>query len=213
MQLHEQYRPTDLDDVIGQDKAVKTLKTIGRRGWAGKALWITGKSGTGKTTLARIVAHLAASDYAMAEIDGQDCSIGFVRDWESRIKVRPIGCEAHVLIVNEAHTLRNDVVSRLLTVLESTGFTRNAVLILTTTHEGDSLFSENFDAGPFASRTIPIALASRGINKTFAERAKQIAAAEGLDGQPIEKYERLANDCRGNLRMMLARIESGEMAG
>lgn len=44
-----------------------------------------------------------------------------------------------------------------------------------------------------------------------AQRAKAIAEAAGLDGQPIERYLRLAKDCRNNLREMLQRIEAGAM--
>lgn len=82
---------------------------------------------------------------------------------------------------------------------------------MTTTIEGDAKFSENFDSSPFASRTVPIALASRGTNKIFAERAMQIAESEGLGGQPFDKFVRLANDCRGNFRAILSKVEIGEM--
>jgi hypothetical protein len=52
---------------------------------------------------------------------------------------------------------------------------------------------------------------SRGINQAFAERAKEIAEAEGLDGKPLEQYLRLVNEHRGNMRAVLNAIESGEM--
>lgn len=211
MLLHEEYRPRKLSEVIGQDKAVKKIEAISRRGFTGKSFWITGKSGTGKTTIARIIARGSAAEYAITEIDAQDVTLSLIRDWEKRIRSKPIGSDAHVLIVNEAHQLRSDAVSRLLTVLESTGFMNNAVLIFTTTIEGDVLFNENFDAGPFASRTIQIPLASRGTNKLFAERAREIAEAEGLGGKPAESFQRLANDCRGNFRAILGSIEAGEM--
>jgi UTP-glucose-1-phosphate uridylyltransferase len=47
--------------------------------------------------------------------------------------------------------------------------------------------------------------------EAFAERARQIAQAEGLDGLPIERYVRLVHDHRGNLRAVLQAIEAGEM--
>ncbi len=53
--LFEQYRPKRIEDVVGQDEAVKTLQFIAKRGFVGRVFWITGKSGTGKTTLARIM--------------------------------------------------------------------------------------------------------------------------------------------------------------
>ncbi len=60
MKLFEQHRPKTLDAVLGQGKAVKTIERLLERGIGGRALWISGASGTGKTTLARIIAdHIA----------------------------------------------------------------------------------------------------------------------------------------------------------
>ena len=55
MQLHEQYRPHKWSDVIGQTKAVRTIQALAKRGLGGRAFFITGSSGTGKTTIARLV--------------------------------------------------------------------------------------------------------------------------------------------------------------
>ena len=53
MELYEKYRPRRLAQVIGQDKAVKTIRVLMRaRSFDRGALWIEGDSGKGKTTLA-----------------------------------------------------------------------------------------------------------------------------------------------------------------
>ena len=50
MTLAEKYRPKTLQEVVGQDKACKVISGLPSVG--GRAFYITGKSGTGKTTLA-----------------------------------------------------------------------------------------------------------------------------------------------------------------
>ena len=56
MQLFEKYRPRSFDDLIGQDKIKQRLELIhSRTGLAGRAYWIAGQSGTGKSTVARII--------------------------------------------------------------------------------------------------------------------------------------------------------------
>ena len=61
------------------------------------------------------------------------------------------------------------------------------------------------------SRCLRVQLTSYGVKKAFAAHAKRIAGAEGLDGQPIAKYERLIQDCKNNLRAALSAIEMGTM--
>lgn len=55
--LYEAHRPQSWDEVVGQDKAVSKLLALKERvGLAGRAYWISGQSGTGKTTIARLIA-------------------------------------------------------------------------------------------------------------------------------------------------------------
>src|SRR5690349_20055174 len=51
MMLHEQYRPTQWADVVGQDKVVAKVQALAKRGLSGRAFWVSGQSGSGKTTI------------------------------------------------------------------------------------------------------------------------------------------------------------------
>ena len=75
----------------------------------------------------------------------------------------------------------------------------------------DALFEDCDDANPLLSRCARINLSRQSLAKPFAERVKQGAAAQGLDGQPIERYVKLAYDCKLNMREMWQRVEGREM--
>lgn len=56
LSLYEQYRPTTWADVVGQPKVVARIQLMAKRGLTGRAFWLTGASGTGKSTIARLIA-------------------------------------------------------------------------------------------------------------------------------------------------------------
>ncbi len=207
--LHEEHRPRSWDQVIGQPKALATIERLRARGLAGRAYWLSGSSGTGKTTIARLIAQDVADPFAIVELDGGQVSSEVLAELERDCHQRPFG-KGCCLIVNEAHGLRAVTIRRLLVILEA--LPAWVTVVFTTTADGqDKLFDDCDDAHPLLSRCTVIPLARRDLAKPFAERARTIAQACGLDGQPIEKYVRLLADCKNNLREALQRIEAGAM--
>lgn len=214
--LYEQYRPRSWPEVVGQDKILATVDSLRKRGLAGRAYWISGASGTGKTTIARLIADEVAAPLATEELDASRLTTASLADTERMLHYTGMddtgkGRRGRAVIVNEAHGLRKDVIRQLLVLLER--IPGHAVLIFTTTADAqEKLFDDCDDAGPLLSRCIRLALGQRDLAKPFAARCKEIAMSAGLDGQPEAEYVKLARECRNNMRAMLQEIEAGKMA-
>ena len=136
MKLYEKYRPATLAEVAGQAKAVNLLNCFAKRdSLGGRAYWITGQSGTGKTTLARIVADLLADSLYITEADAGRVSLKDIDTMKADAWYRPMADRAgRIYIFNEAHGLRRDTIRQLLVLLER--LPAHVTVIFTTTKDG-----------------------------------------------------------------------------
>jgi len=215
MRLFEQYRPRTWAELIGQEKAVQKIDVLRRRGLGGRCYWISGPSGTGKTSLAYLIAAEVADPLFTTEMSADEITGEYLINLKGTLPLYGglwgKGKVGRAYIWNEAHGISKRCVRMLLDMTEH-GLPSHVAMIFTTTNDGMKLFEDcQIDASPLLSRCTEIRLTSQGLARPFAARAREIAAKEGLDGKPESAYLALARDCGNNMRRMLSRIEDGEM--
>ena len=121
--LHNKYRPKGFDEVVGHDAIVKSLKSALKEKTS-HAFLFAGPSGTGKTTLARIIAKYVKCDKrSIIEVDGASTTgIDAMRDITDTVRYAGIGkTPTRVVIVDEAHGLSKQAWSALLKSVEEPG--------------------------------------------------------------------------------------------
>jgi len=116
MNIYEKYRPKQWADVIGQDKVIEQILQLKKRGLAGRAYWISGQSGTGKTTIARLLAQDVADEWYIEEVDATSLTPAVLSKIESAMQLYSLGKGGRAIIINEAHGLSRPAVRQLWSV-------------------------------------------------------------------------------------------------
>ncbi len=210
--LHEKYRPRDFASFAGNAKAVARLRrVIDRPDFAGDAFWIVGPGGTGKTSLAWIIARkFAGHDIDIVELDGEACTVDAVRAAAVTMHYSAMGGGMRIWIVNEAQAMTPRAVQAWLTTLDPPP--PRTIVIFTTTDDSPDLFGQY--AGPFRSRCKTVAFTNQGLAPLFAKRLVAVADLEGLNnrnGDALKTALRIVQREHNNMRAALQAVDNGEL--
>ena len=152
--LYRKYRPKTFAEVMGQEHIVQTITNAISSGMTSHAYLFSGPRGSGKTTLARLLAKAVncenlqgfepcnkclscleineARAIDLIEIDAaSNRGIDDIRELKSGIGFAPTRLKYKVFIIDESHQLSKDAANALLKILEEPP--SHAIFVLATT--------------------------------------------------------------------------------
>jgi DNA polymerase III subunit gamma/tau len=139
--LYRRHRPRSFADVVGQEHVVRTLRNAVQRGQVHHAYLFVGSRGTGKTSMAKILAAClncergptvepcgtcescrsiaGATSLDVIEMDAaSNNSVDDIRDLRERVAYAPVSGRHKVYILDEAHMLSSQAWNAFLKTLE-----------------------------------------------------------------------------------------------
>jgi DNA polymerase-3 subunit gamma/tau len=131
--LYRKYRPSEFDEVIGQDHVVKALKGAIDSDAISHAYLFSGSRGTGKTSLARIFAKaLGTVEDDIYEIDAAShTSVEHIKELNEAVFTLPFRSKFKIYILDEVHMLSKSAWNAFLKTLEEPP--AHVIFILATT--------------------------------------------------------------------------------
>ena len=217
--LYRKFRPAVFEEVKGQDAIVRALGNQVRSGRVGHAYLFCGTRGTGKTSVAKILAKAVncahpvngspcgncpscrsiadGSSMNVMEIDAaSNNGVDNVRDLKEQVAYAPTEGRYKVFIIDEVHMLSASAFNALLKTLEEPP--SYVIFILATTE----------------AHRIPVTILSRCQRYDFrrigtsviADRLAELTQAEGVDAQP-QALEYLARMADGSMRDALSLLD------
>jgi DNA polymerase III subunit gamma/tau len=139
--LYRKYRPQDFDEVVGQEAVVRTLRNAIERDQIRQAYLFAGPRGTGKTSLARILAKCLNCEQGPTATPDKSCNscrtiaagtsldviemdaasqrgIDDIREIREHVILQPVEGRHKVYILDEAHQLTDAAFNALLKLIE-----------------------------------------------------------------------------------------------
>lgn len=208
--LYRKHRVKKLQEMVGQQHITTTLANAIKEGRISHAYLFTGPRGTGKTSVARILAHEinrlpydGTNHLDIIEIDAaSNRRIDEIRDLRDKIHIAPTQAPYKVYIIDEAHMLTKEAFNALLKTLEEPP--AHAIFILATTEV----------------HKLPDTIISRTQRFNFKPAEAQLAAShlaaiakkEGLSITP-EALALLAEHGRGSFRDSISMLDQASSHG
>jgi DNA polymerase-3 subunit gamma/tau len=211
--LYRKWRPARFAEVVGQEHVTRTLQNAVAAGRIGHAYLFCGPRGTGKTTLARLLAKAAnclASDLRqrpdnacppclavnegrfldLTEIDAaSNTGVDDIRDLRDKVNFSPSEGRYKVYIIDEVHMLSPAAFNALLKTLEEPP--PHAIFVLATTEEHKVPLTIKSRCQQFNFRLLT--------TQEIAGRLTWMAEKEGLLVEP-QAVTMIANHGAGSLR-------------